>query len=302
MPAAPKENDILFCTDLVNRIRAPFQISSRYAPKDAQLRLLAGHAFLCAIEEAVGSTRDPGVARARLAWWHHELLESNSSGSQHPIPRLLADSGAFKTLDRDCIKTELQAAMARVDREALVSQQALAQMCRELGENQWKLERSLGISASKTAKAVPPRVCAVGLMQVFRESLRSAFLGFWWIPLAVSARIGVSRDALPRRIDRSCASALLQVIQETLDLQHSMGEAVGAGGLPGSSDDVPAVRHWSVYARLESERLARLRASAHEDWLAELSRLRLADVWIAWRQARRFRHLADDRQERVGGR
>ena len=127
-----------------------------------------------------------------------------------------------------------------------------------------------------------------GLLQLLRESLRAQETGaFWWLPLDLLARHGVTRDEVRRAPGAESAQAMLNdLLAEGLawgkghrPLQDNFGGPAGALG------------HLAVHAELQSRLLQRLQGRPAERYGAELGRATLADLFHAWKTARRVNRL-----------
>jgi 15-cis-phytoene synthase len=67
-----------------------FYYSFLFLSPEKRRAITALYAFCREVDDAVDDAADPGVARARLAWWRGEVCAAFAGSAQHPVARALA--------------------------------------------------------------------------------------------------------------------------------------------------------------------------------------------------------------------
>jgi len=193
--ATGEGNDRQFCWEQVGKSNRVFRISQVFASRHCAEKLLPLYALFSAVEQICSSISDEDVARAKLNWWRIECLQKIPNESGHPVMKELNRSGAMSDLRWESIASLLDGVESRLYASAPPDVEALKGMCIELHRPQLELE--LGISGLKrsTLEFEPGLLARNGMLQLIRESVyRKEQGGFWWIPLNLLARHGVSRE------------------------------------------------------------------------------------------------------------
>lgn len=281
-------NERRFCWEQVLKSNRLFRITHVFAPADQRSKLLPVYALFAAVEAVCTEHSDEAIARRKLDWWRSEFAQLDTRGSDHPIIRELVRTGALQSLRRDSLKQLLDDAEARLDPVAPADLDQLLQRCRNIMQPQIELELSVSVQSRPSIQPVNAVSPAGGLAQLIREAAgRRARGAFWWLPLALMARHGISRSNFEDRDWSKGASVLFkELISEFRDrgLFQSGPQRVGEGAAPAS-------RHLYVIGQLQAHALQRLRPGRPQQMVAELNRVGVSQLYRAWRAARRFETL-----------
>ncbi|MCX7961891.1 MAG: presqualene diphosphate synthase HpnD [Burkholderiales bacterium] len=79
-----------YCREKAAASGSSFYYAFMFLPPERRRAITALYAFCREVDDAVDEARDPGVARARLAWWRSELANLFAGRPQHPVTRALA--------------------------------------------------------------------------------------------------------------------------------------------------------------------------------------------------------------------
>lgn len=79
-----------YCREKAAASGSSFYYAFMFLPPERRRAITALYAFCREVDDAVDEARDPGVARARLAWWRSELANLVAGRPQHPVTRALA--------------------------------------------------------------------------------------------------------------------------------------------------------------------------------------------------------------------
>ena len=79
-----------YCRQKAAASGSSFYYSFMFLPPERRRAIIALYAFCREVDDAVDEVGDPGVARARLAWWAQEVGRIYAGGPQHPVGQALA--------------------------------------------------------------------------------------------------------------------------------------------------------------------------------------------------------------------
>jgi phytoene synthase len=279
-------NELKFCWEQVLRTNRLFRISQVFAPADRAAQLVPLYALFAAVEEVCSNFSEEEVARRKLDWWRNECTLSNTQGSDHPILRQLERTGALYALPRDSLERLFADAESRLDPMPPEHPEGLRERCRQISWPQFELELSLWGDSRPDAQSCDSIAAVSGLAQLMRETVRRGAPGnYWWLPLSLLARHGVSRPEISRDESAAPVQALFTELLGTC--RNWAPQSLGGRVLPQRADD--ATRHLSVLSQLQSYALRRLRPDQPTRFAAELNRVGLAQLYQAWRVARQAR-------------
>jgi phytoene synthase len=279
-----EQNERLFCWEQVQAANPLFRISRVFAPEGQAGRLLPLYALFAVLERLCSNRSDVDVARRKLDWWRGECLQGEFERSAHPVLREFVASGAVRSVDRNLLVPLFDSVDARLDAQPTADFAALERLCRSVAEPQLALE--LAVCAGRDAPAstaLAAHLPHVGLAQLLRESARSAQDGrFWWLPLNLLARHGISRAQLEQDPDAAAGRALFSDI---LDCAQRWGEAAAQANT--GREIRPAAQHFVVSSQLQGCALHRLRKTRPTKYASALTRVGARELLLAWRAARR---------------
>ena len=282
-------NEQLFCWEQVDKTNRLFRVSHAFAPSDHRGKLLPLYALFSVVEETCSRFSEEQIARGKLAWWRREILGRDPDSGSHPIIAELSRNARLGPRRIGCVERLLEDAESRLDEAPPASLEDLRRRCSKVSQPQMELElRLCGAEEPDMSGSAAGHSARRGLLQLLRESLRAQETGaFWWLPLDLLARHGVTRDEVRRAPGAESAQAMLNdLLAEGLawgkghrPLQDNFGGPAGALG------------HLAVHAELQSRLLQRLQGRPAERYGAELGRATLADLFHAWKTARRVNRL-----------
>jgi len=277
-------NKVRFCWEQVLRTNRLFRISAVFAPADRAGQLLPLYALFGAVEEISSIHSDEDLARRKLDWWRQECAGLENQGSEHPILRELVDSGAYQAIRKDSLAQLFDDAESRLDPRAPSDIDGLKSLCSKLIQPQFELELSLSGEKPERLPSLDGLAAMSGLAQLLRESCRSRRpAGYWWLPLSLMARHGISRADIAHghRPDPAANEVFADLLGSCLDWN-----AAPESGGGGSQQGVAAARHLCVLGELQAAALRRLRPSQPEQFAADLTRVGLPQLYRAWKSAR----------------
>ena len=287
--ATGKGNDRRFCWEQVGKSNRLFRISQVFAPRHCAEKLLPLYALFSAVEQICTNISDEDVARSKLNWWRNECLQNMAAKSSHPVMKEMKRTGALSDMGQESVVGLLDGAESRLYASAPPDLEALKRICIELHRPQLELE--LGLSGLKGSKLEfkPGLLARNGMLQLIRESVyRKNQGGFWWVPLNLLARHGVSREDVVTDPRTPAVSNLLAEVFAASESWDREPKEVSGGG----AGDFSPARHLYSFNGLYSRKLKRLKGITPDLFAAEMGRLGPADLFKAWKCARRLSHHA----------
>jgi len=278
-------NDRQFCWEQVGKSNRLFRVSQVFAPRDCAEKLLPLYALFSVAEQICSSISDEDIARSKLNWWRNECLQNKPGDSRHPVLKELSRTDALKDLCQESVAGLLDGVESRLYASAPPDMEALKGMCAELHRPQIELEWGLSGLKGSTLEFEPGLLARNGMLQLVRESVhRKEQGGFWWIPLNLLARHGVSReDSVTDPRSLSVKRLLAEIFVAAESWGRLSNSDFGSG-----PDDISPARHLFAINGLYSRKLKRLKGATPDMFAGELDRLGPADLFKAWKCARRL--------------
>jgi phytoene synthase len=284
-----RSNEQTFCWEQVAKTNRLFRVSHAFAPTRHAPKLLPLYALFSVVEEACSRYSDEYVARSKLAWWRQECLGRDPGKNSHPIIKELSRNAHLGLREQRWMARLLDDAEDRLDAAAPATLDDLWRRCTIVSQPQLELELSLcGVEEAGCAGIENRLGSRSGLVQLLRESLRGPNASaYWWLPLELLARHGVSRAEVQSAPGSDSVQALFVDIL-------GWGDAFGVQPGPVGEDSVgrlDSVSHLQVLSALQSRLLRRLRTRSPEQYPAEVNRTTLGDLYQAWKTARQVNRV-----------
>ena len=277
-------NDRIFCWEQVARTIPVFRVSRAFASQDDASRLLPLYALFSIIDQINAGYSDDEIARSKLDWWRIETSQEKLRLSQHPVLRELVRTGGVDHLSKESVDSLLNGAESRLDARSPVDISDLLVICEQLQRPRLDLEISICKASPAVVNIPSGYLQRSGLFQLLRESVKRKEQGaFWWVPLNLLAKYSINRDELGSHSGSAGLSALLNEIQTESRLQAEMS--------PKDFRNVPEItvlRHYFALNGLYAAKFKRLGKAMLAKGGAEFDRIRVSDLYTAWRSARRF--------------
>ncbi|MGF1527608.1 MAG: squalene/phytoene synthase family protein [Candidatus Competibacterales bacterium] len=245
-----------------------------------QRRALTALKALVAELQEIPWIQDPGVARAKLDWWRHELQRLVAGSPQHPVTQVLGQSGPWVASSEALFVGLCDGVAMDLDYDVYPTLGALTGYLHRLGSN----------GALLTAKALgyqsPPAAAfahEMGAMELLAERLgdvyRHALRGRYYIPEEDMNQFDLQPHELrrPRGDDRTRA------------LFHHQGERIRAyhrralEQLP--AEDRYGLRPLLINGRLTEAWLDEVAADGYRLLERGIALTPLRQLWLAWHTA-----------------
>jgi phytoene/squalene synthetase len=271
-----------FCWQQVDAHQPLFRVSHVFAPPELADRLLALYAFFSAIESVTSTVSDEAVALRKLDWWREESNRMGRQTSAHPIVAELQRSGAAARMPMPLVEELLLTAVSRLDTPAPGSAEELVALCEANGRAQVQIE----LAVCEAGEGIPASMAEFpfhsGRTLLFRDAVYRG--NFWWVPLDLLARHGLSR---PQILSAEHQDTAARLMADTLELDASTPRG-SAELLKDISDNKQKYKHLFVQNTLNKKFFKNLKKTSPVAYGKRLAGSGMSDVFSAWRTARRF--------------
>jgi len=259
--------------------RPEFALALRFEPESERAARSAFACLVFEIEHAAFGIREMQPAAIKLQWWAEELARAGAGSARHPLTQALSQRFADAAVPIARWQQAILGAMAQRDPEPAADSRALLEGYSELYAPLGAIEGSLFGTDADAVAGVLSRARALRETAALSSALRD---GKQPLPLDLLAAHRLARGDLAE-VSRSRSLALGEWLRRLAsELEASVAKPPDARALG-------TLR--STMAAADAKR-ARRAASASDPLAAlggALARLSFADVWAAWRAARRSR-------------
>lgn len=253
--------------------------SIRFAPTPLRDAFAALYAWRDEIQSILDQVSDPGVAAAKLDWWHTELARTFEGQGHHPLSLSLAPIIAHADLPPEPFGEVIESCAAVLALRYPPDHAAwIANAERDLGAIAELAARCAGLSDPSDLATARRAGAYCALVYRLRDSgwlLRKGHLGI--LPGDRLAAAGLSPHQLARPESRE---ALHTLLAESAEYIARFG-ALSAG----ERDQLPSVLR--IQCRLQSLLLAELTASDFAVLDQRISLTPIRKLWHAWLESRR---------------
>ncbi len=180
-----------------------FYYSFLFLPPEQRRAITALYAFCREVDDAVDEAADPGVARARLAWWRGEVQAAFAGSAQHPVARALAPVvRAYRVAESDLAQI-IDGMEMDLDYNRYPDFATLEVYCHRVAGVVGMLSAAIfGYTQPATLKYARTLGLALQLTNIIRDVGEDVRRNRIYLPLDELARYGLSSaDILERRED-----------------------------------------------------------------------------------------------------
>lgn len=268
------------CEQLACAAGTEFEGVHRFIPAAHEPRLLALEALFRSLRDIPLSVSDPSVGLAKLGWWQQELALAPTRGSQHPVVRALADTGALDRLEQDQFVAYLHALMMQLQEDCPENVTNLEGSLRDTAGNEAGM-----LIGSPAPDSLIGAACAARLLELIR-TLAHTNSEHVWLPMDLVARHSLSRSSSGS--DQSRAA-----------LVRDLARLAGQMRTPALLDSVNGCGAGGAFILLRDSLVGKRLDRATGDpggFLAGGQRAGFGEVFATWNTARRL--VRDARWER----
>ena len=183
-----------YCQHKAAQSGSSFYYSFLFLPPERRRAITAFYAFCREVDDVVDEISDPGVARAKLAWWREEIDRIAQGSAQHPVALALVPSmtGAGSAITAADLGLVIDGMQMDLDHAGYADFAALARYCHHVaGVVGIVAARIFGMTDPRTLDYAERLGLAFQLTNIIRDVGEDARAGRVYLPADELARFGV---------------------------------------------------------------------------------------------------------------
>jgi phytoene synthase len=267
-----------YCQQKAAASGSSFYYSFLFLPPEKRRAILALYAFCREVDDAVDEVGDPGVARAKLAWWAQEIERIYGGEPQHPVGKALAPVVRAYDLDRSRLAEILAGMSMDLDYNRYPDFPTLQLYCHRVAGVVGLLSaRIFGYTDARTLDYARTLGLAFQLTNIIRDVGEDARRNRIYLPLDELQRFGLAADDLiALRQDQRFAQLMAFQIERA---REHYAQALAL--LPAA--DRKAQRPGLIMAAIYRTLLDEIQASGGAVLNQRIALTPIRKLWIAWR-------------------
>lgn len=255
-----------------------FYYAFLFLPPERRAAITAFYAFCREVDDVVDEVSDPGVAGAKLAWWHGEVAQSFAGQPTHPVMQALMPSVAAFGLVQEQLQSVIRGCEMDLEQSRYLDFAGLARYCHLVAGVVGEVSaRIFGQTEPRTTEYAHKLGLAFQLTNIIRDVGEDAMRGRIYLPVNELQQFDVKANEILQRqhSDRFVALMRFQaqrahaLYEEALDLLPAADRRAQKPGLMMAS----------IYRTL-------LREIEDEDFRVLNQRIALTPLrklWLAWK-------------------
>jgi phytoene synthase len=190
-----------YCAQKTAESGSSFTASFRFLEPERRQAITALYAFCREVDDAVDECSDPGVATAKLAWWHGEVAALYAGQPTHPVTQALATALPRFNLPAEHFQEIIDGMEMDLHQTRYADFKALHLYCYRVASVVGLLAAEIfGYTDRRTLKYAHDLGLAFQLTNIIRDVGEDARRGRIYLPQDELARFGVSEaDILASR-------------------------------------------------------------------------------------------------------
>ncbi|MGE5087523.1 MAG: presqualene diphosphate synthase HpnD [Candidatus Levyibacteriota bacterium] len=201
-----------YCARKAAQSGSSFHYSFRLLPPDRRRAITALYSFCREVDDVVDEVSDPGVARAKLAWWRAEIATVYEGVPSHPVTQALAASNRRFPLPQALLQTVIDGMEMDLDQVRYPDFAALETYCHRVAGVVGVMSAEIfGYDDPATRDYARDLGIAFQLTNIIRDVGEDARRGRIYLPLDELARFGVA----PSDVLRCRASPQFAALMQT---------------------------------------------------------------------------------------
>ena len=255
-----------------------FYYAFLFLPPERRAAITAFYAFCREVDDVVDEVSDPGVASAKLAWWHGEVAQSFAGQPTHPVMQALMPSVAAFGLAQEQLQSVIRGCEMDLEQSRYLDFPGLARYCHLVAGVVGEVSaRIFGQTEPRTTEYAHKLGLAFQLTNIIRDVGEDAMRGRIYLPVNELQQFDVKANEILQRqhSDRFVALMRFQA-QRAHALYEEALDLLPAGDRRAQK---PGLMMASIYRTL-------LREIEDEDFRVLNQRIALTPLrklWLAWK-------------------
>jgi phytoene synthase len=267
-----------YCQQKAAASGSSFYYSFMFLPPERRRAIVALYAFCREVDDAVDEIGDPGVARAKLAWWAQEVERLYAGEPQHPVGRALAPVVRTYGLEKSRLNEILEGMSMDLDYNRYPDFPTLRLYCHRVAGVVGLLSaRIFGHTDARTLDYAGTLGLAFQLTNIIRDVGEDVRRNRIYLPLDELQRFGLSADdVISLREDERFARLV------TFQIERAREHYAKALALLPAADR-KAQRPGLVMAAIYRALLDEIEASGGKVLNQRIALTPIRKLWIAWK-------------------
>ena len=270
-----------YCEAKAAQSGSSFYYSFRLLPPERRRAITALYAYCREVDDVVDEVHDPGVARAKLAWWRTEVAAVYEGAPQHPVAQALVPVVRAYRLPREHFDAVIDGMAMDLAQQRYADFADLERYCHRVAGVVGLMSAEIfGYQAPSTARFARDLGIAFQLTNIVRDVGEDARRGRIYLPQEDLARHGVSASAILRGREEPGFRALMafEVGRAREWYARAMREL--------APSDRRAQRASLAMAAIYRALLDEIERDGYRVLDRRIALTPLRKLWIAWRTAR----------------
>ena len=270
-----------YCESKAAKSGSSFYYSFRLLPPERRRAITALYAFCREVDDVVDEVHDPGVARAKLAWWRTEVAAVYEGAPQHPVAQALVPVVRAYRLPREHFDAVIDGMAMDLAQQRYADFADLERYCHRVAGVVGLMSAEIfGYEEASTAGFARDLGIAFQLTNIVRDVGEDARRGRIYLPQEDLARFGVSASAVLRAREEPGFRELMafEVERARAWYDRAMGQL--------APRDRKAQRASLAMAAIYRALLDEIARDGYRVLDRRTSLTPLRKLWIAWRTAR----------------
>ena len=267
-----------YCQARAAQSGSSFYYSFVFLPPERRRAITALYAMCREVDDVVDNVSDPGVARAKLAWWRSEIAQMFAGTSTHKVTQALHPALAAYGLPLENFLAIIDGMQMDLDQSRYLDYESLQLYChRVAGVVGLLAARIFGYADARTLDYAASLGLALQLTNIIRDVGEDARHGRIYLPQADLQRFGVSATSILRAEYASGFEALIQFQIQRARAQH----ALALSALPDADrrNQRPGLIMAAIYRTLLDEIEREHGRVLHQ----RIALTPVRKIWIAWK-------------------
>ena len=273
-----------YCEAKAAQSGSSFYYSFRLLPPERRRAITALYAYCREVDDVVDEVHDPGVARAKLAWWRAEVAAIYEGTPQHPVAQALAPVVRAYRLPREHFDAVIDGMAMDLAQQRYADFAELERYCHRVAGVVGLLSAEIfGYEEPSTARFARDLGVAFQLTNIVRDVGEDARRGRIYLPQEDLDRHGVTASAILRGREEPGFRALMafEVARAREWYERAMREL--------APRDRRAQRASLAMAAIYRALLDEIERDGFRVLDRRIALTPLRKLWIAWRTARSAR-------------
>ena len=270
-----------YCESKAAKSGSSFYYSFRLLPPERRRAITALYAFCREVDDVVDEVHDPGVARAKLAWWRTEVAAVYEGAPQHPVAQALVPVVRAYRLPREHFDAVIDGMAMDLAQQRYADFADLERYCHRVAGVVGLMSAEIfGYEEPSTARFARDLGLAFQLTNIVRDVGEDARRGRIYLPQEDLDRHGVTASAILRGREEPGFRALMafEVARAREWYERAMREL--------APRDRRAQRASLAMAAIYRALLDEIERDGFRVLDRRIALTPLRKLWIAWRTAR----------------